>query len=337
MQLAGSAVPPDLAVRLARLCRARTRDPAARVSQLEPMPGHAGFSYGFVLDRTGAEPEQLVLRMPPPGARAVGPADVVGQARLLQALKRNGVPVPAVRWLGSDPRWLGRPFSVVERLEGASVSLEDPAAAPPAAELAEAALGAAEVLAHLHRLDWSSVAPFLGPPLEAAEDVTRWDPFLERAAEPELVALAPTLRSMLLAAAPPAPRTGIFHGDFQWSNLLLDRGKLVAVLDWELAAVGPVLNDLGWLCLFSDPESWAPPFDLPAVPPPRDLVSAYERASHSNVGALGWYRALAGYKFAIIAALNLGLHRRGKRPDPFYELLVPSVPRLLARGLALLG
>jgi aminoglycoside phosphotransferase (APT) family kinase protein len=331
-----SAVPPDLAGRLERFCRARTRDPAARVTQLGPMPGHAGFSYGFVLDRTGAEPEPLVLRLPPPGARAVGPADVVLQARLLRALGRHGIPVPAVRWLGSDPRWFGRPFSVVERLEGASVRLEDPAAAPPAAELAEVALGAAEALARLHRLDWSSVAPFLGPPLEPAEDVTRWDRFLERAAEPGLVALAPTLRSRLLSAAPSRPRTGIFHGDFQWSNLLLDGGSLVAVLDWELAAVGPVLNDLGWLCVFSDPESWAPPFELPAVPPPRDLVSVYEAASGTAVDAVGWYRALAGYKFAIIAALNLGLHRRGKRPDPFYEELAPSVPRLLGRGLELL-
>ncbi len=51
---------------------------------------------------------------------------------------------------------------------------------------------------------------------------------------------------------------------------------------------------------------------------------------------LPWHRALAGYAFAVIAAFNLMLHRRGKRVDPHHELLAPSIPRLLERALEVL-
>lgn len=325
----------ELTAQLERLCRAETGDPSATVTALEPLPGHAGFSYRFDLVRGGRR-DPLVLRLPPPGVRHEGSADVVRQARLLQALGPTAVPVPRVLWFGEDERWFGRPYHVVELLPGKTVSLDDPANVPDEATLLAAGGAATASLAALHALDPEPFVALLGPPLELAEDVERWDRFAARAAEPGLVALFPELRAALLATAPRAPRNGIFHGDFQWSNLLLDGGRLVAVLDWELARSGPVLNDLGWLCVFSDPASWAPPFRLPPVPAPELLVEAYSAAGGQTAGVT-WHRALAGYKFAIIAALNLMLHRRGKRPDPFYELLAPSVPRLLARGLELLA
>src|SRR6266545_723054 len=68
------------------------------VEGLRAMPGHAGFSYGFSVD--GSE---YVLRVPPPGVRHAGPADVLRQGRLLQTLGAAGVPVPTVRGLGEEP------------------------------------------------------------------------------------------------------------------------------------------------------------------------------------------------------------------------------------------
>jgi hypothetical protein len=51
---------------------------------------------------------------------------------------------------------------------------------------------------------------------------------------------------------------------------------------------------------------------------------------------VAWFRALAGYKFAAISGFNLMLHRRGKRPDPYWERLESSIPRLFERGLEVL-
>ncbi len=192
-------------------------------------------------------------------------------------------------------------------------------------------------LADLHRLDPAGAASALDEPLDLHADIARWDRFVQRAGDPELVADVPKLRSALCARIPSAPRLGILHGDYQWSNLLVRDQQIAAMLDWELASVGPTLTDLGWLCLFSDPECWNPPIVLPTLPSPQALVSEYARQSLDDVSEIDWYRAHAAYKFGIIAALNLGLHRRGKRHDPFWEELAPSVPRMIGYGLELLS
>jgi aminoglycoside phosphotransferase (APT) family kinase protein len=42
---------------------------------------------------------------------------------------------------------------------------------------------------------------------------------------------------------------GIVHGDYRIGNALVDGGRLTALLDWELAYVGDVRFDLGYLAL----------------------------------------------------------------------------------------
>jgi aminoglycoside phosphotransferase (APT) family kinase protein len=192
-------------------------------------------------------------------------------------------------------------------------------------------------LTDLHLLDPSRAATVLDNPMDLQADIARWDRFIERAADPQLVANVPDLRAKLCARIPQEPRIAILHGDYQWSNLLVRDECVVAMLDWELAAVGPALTDLGWLCLFSDPECWAPPIVLPPLPRPGQLGTEYAEQSGDNIDEIDWYRAHAAYKFGIIAALNLGLHRRGKRHDPFWEDIAPSVPRMIERGLGLLS
>jgi aminoglycoside phosphotransferase (APT) family kinase protein len=321
---------------LASFCRAHSGDPAAAVSDVRAMPGHAGFSYGFTL-RTADGEQRLVLRLAPPGVRPEGTADIVRQARLIDALAPTEVPVPPVRWFGAEERWFGRPYAVVGHLAGRPLWQPDGPGTPSGGATAPMARAALRALVALHRLDWRERAPHLGEPLMSEPDIVRWDRFYERSAEPELVALGPEVKRRLLATQPVAPRVGIFHGDYQWGNLLFDGECLTGVLDWELANPGPALNDLGWLMVFSDPASWGPERGkLPDVPAPERLAELYAEELGEPLEHVAFYRALAGYKFSIIAGFNLMLHRRGKRPDPYYELLRSSIPRLMERALEVL-
>jgi aminoglycoside phosphotransferase (APT) family kinase protein len=325
-------VVPDIADRLAAFCRAHC-GPSARVGSVTAMPGHSGLSVGFEVEGGSGAPRH-VLRMPPDGVRHEGPSDVLRQAAVLGALRGTAVPVAPISWAGDDPGWFGRPYLVTEWLEGSTVGLESGGELPDGLEAEAAAAQAVAALAALHALDAAALLPGWAA-ASAEEDVLRWDRFADRGADPALVALGPQVRGRLLASVPPGSRIGLRHGDYQWSNLLFDRGRLLAVLDWELASLGPVLHDLGWLCVFSDPEAWRMEGMWSTTAPPARLAELY--AEHGgDTEALGWHRALAGYSFAIIASFNLMLHRRGKRPDPHYELLAPSIPRLLERALEVL-
>ena len=297
------------------------------------MPGHSGLSFGFEVRGVG-RPARHVLRLPPAGVRHEGPSDVLRQATVLRALAPTAVPVTPVSWAGDDPRWFDRPYLVAEWLDGATVGLEEDAGLPGGLDAETAAREAVAALGALRRVD----AARLLPGWEVAtpvSDLLRWDRFAERGADPALLALAPEVRARLLATPPDGGRIGLRHGDFQWSNLLFHEGRLRAVLDWELASVGPVLHDLGWLSVFSDPASWDGEGMWSITVAPERLAELYA-ADGGALDGLAWHRACAAYSFAVIAAFNLMLHRRGKRVDPHYELLAPSIPRLLERALEVL-
>ena len=145
-------------------------------------------------------------------------------------------------------------------------------------------------------------------------------------------------RVFLLERLPAAPHIGICHGDYQWANLFYTDERLVAVLDWELWGVGAMLTDLGWILLFADDAAWAHEGRGPSrLPAPAQLQAMYADAFGAAVEDVAWYRALAAYKFSIITGFNLMLHRRGKRHDPYWEILRPSASRLLERALELLA
>ena len=81
------------------------------------MPGHAGFAYGFRVQSNDVT-ESWFIRLPPPGVKWVGTADVLRQVCVLNALDGTDVPHCSVKWSGDDPKWFGSPYFIVPWLEG---------------------------------------------------------------------------------------------------------------------------------------------------------------------------------------------------------------------------
>lgn len=333
----------ELHERLGPFARDRYADPDAHVLDVHAMPGHAGFAYGFTVE-SGGRRESWFLRLPPPDVKWQGTADVLRQVTVLDALDGTDVPHCSVRWSGGEGdelRWFGRPYFIVPRLEGDVLRVGTGEWAESVGPEARLALGAEimTALAGIHRLDWRPLT-YLGDPIPFADDVTRWDRLVERAADPERLALAPEVRRRLLETVPEDAPVGVFHGDFQTANLFCSTGRephLKAVIDWELTGIGATLNDVGWICTFSDPQAWAVgPEGRPMFLDPETLIGLYERAWGAELPDLAWFRALAAYKFAAITGFNLMLHRRGKRHDPLWETTRESMTPLVERALDLL-
>jgi aminoglycoside phosphotransferase (APT) family kinase protein len=214
----------ETATGLNALVRARTGDPGARAHPLEVLPGHAGFSYSFILERLdGRSPAaKFVLRLAPPGVKIDGPADIVRQARIMASLADTPIPVPRVIWYGDEPQFFGRPYFVVEFLEG--FKLGDSALPPD--HLKRLARKGVEMMAVLHGVAWEPRREAFGDPFPLSEEMKRLDYLLDRPTlDSAVVARGPELRDRLRASLPANPRIGCVHGDFQWSNVLFHEDR----------------------------------------------------------------------------------------------------------------
>jgi aminoglycoside phosphotransferase (APT) family kinase protein len=309
-------------------CRARLSRPELRVLSIEPIPeGHSGFTYFVTIDDASG-PRRFVLRLPPPGARAAGPADVVRQGRIMAALHAAGLPAPAIPILTSDPVVDGRPFILMEAVEGTRIERAGVDQRP-----LDIAGSAVRVLKRLHALPVEKTGIGDEPPVGLQAEMLRWLWLMERAPD-ELTRRAGELGGLLAAKLPVERKPTLVHGDFHYGNMLFRGHEVVAVLDWEIAQIGQPLLDLGCLCIVSHRRKYegAPNPGGSVDIPVEDLYRLYG----AEADEMRWYLALSLYKYASIFGYNLMLHRRGKRPDPMYEGLTGTIVGMIDEGIALL-
>jgi len=292
-----------------------------RVKSIEPIPeGHSGFTY-FV-------DEDFVLRLPPPGARIAGPADVVRQGRIMSALRSVGLPTPAIPLMSSDAAIDGRPFILMERVDG--VRIEETARRENPLDIATSAVN---VLKRMQSLPIEKTGIGDEEPVGLREEMMRWAMLMQRAPE-ELTTRAGELGGLLAAHIPTERAPTLVHGDYHYGNMLFRGAEVVAVLDWEIAELGQPLLDLGCLCSMTVRRRFA---DAPS--PGGALAIEMEELFDIygvNADEMGWYVALSLYKYAAILGYNLMLHRKGRRPDPMYEGLTGTIVGMIDEGITLL-
>ncbi|GAA1532467.1 phosphotransferase family protein [Nocardioides humi] len=305
---------------LERHCRRAWNLPDLHFRGMSVIPeGHSGLTY--FIDADGAPDARYVLRLPPPKARHLGPADVVRQGRIMAALRGEGVPVPRVHACGTDPDVLdGTPFLLVEAVDG--VRAEIAVADTDSDTLAKATV---EVLRRMHAVPVERTGLAGEPPADLPAEIDRWSRLMSRAPA-ELDVFGARLAQRLRDTCPPEEPPTLVHGDFTYGNILYRGGAVAAVIDWEIASIGQPLIDLGSLCTV------AKRVEFPRDPNPSGAVEARPEQLMEWYGAdsavTGWFVALSYFKYASIQAYNLGLHRSGKRPDPIYDLLPETIEGL---------
>ncbi|MDP9166785.1 MAG: phosphotransferase family protein [Actinomycetota bacterium] len=218
----------------------------------------AGMSNETVIVRCGPDANgqagpRFVLRLPP--LYPTFPEhDFTAQAAVQDAVARLGVPTarPTVEL---DTDFLGSPFIVMPFIDGeipGQQSLFDPwLTGATDAERREAQREMVRMLATIGRLDWRSAGldTILGEVDGSLEvQVQRWCDYLTWAegdrALPRVEAVAAWCRDNQPAEGPPA---SLVWGDPRLGNLVMDESRCIrAVLDWELATIGPAEMDLGW-------------------------------------------------------------------------------------------
>jgi aminoglycoside phosphotransferase (APT) family kinase protein len=311
------------------------------VAAVEPLSGNSGVNYVFTLVRDGIAEEPLVLRLSPADVRRRGNTDVLRQVPLLDALARAGLPVALIRWSEAESGFFGTDAFIQEFIDGRPLHMFDPnlSVAGGPKEIECMVRQGIDAMVAIHAFDWRTTLSRWSPPRDITEELGFWERLSDRMAEPDWVGEAQALAGQLRATAPSSAPLGLVHGDFQMNNVLFSpRHELLAVIDWEIAGIGPQPLDLGWLALMTDPTCWHDDYlrDLRVRCEPGALLEMYERAGGAPIERFEWWEALACFRFAVIAGFNLRLHRTGKRTDELYETLATSVPVMLARGRELI-
>ena len=309
-------------------CRERLGRPKLRVISVDSIPeGHSGFTY-FALIDDGGGPRRFVLRLPPPGARIAGPADVVRQGGIMAALHAAGMPAPSIPVMSSEPVVDGRPFILMDAVDGTRIETAGVEQKP-----LDIAASAVKVLKRLHALPLDQTGIGDEAPVSLQAEMLRWLWLMERAPE-ELTGRSGELGGLLAAGVPAERRPTLVHGDYHYGNMLFRGAEVVAVLDWEIAQIGQPLLDLGCLCTLPHRRKYE------GAPNPGGAVDvAVEdlfRLYGVDAGEMRWYVGMSLYKYAAILGYNLMLHRRGKRPDPMYEGLTDTIEGMISEGIALL-
>jgi aminoglycoside phosphotransferase (APT) family kinase protein len=314
---------------LQRECRERLGRPGLRVMSIEPIPeGHSGFTY-FVSIDDGEGLRRYVLRLPPPGARIAGPADVVRQGRIMAAVHTSGLPSPAIPALSPDPVVDGRPFVLMDAVDGTRI--EEAGVEQKPIDIATSAI---RTLKNLQALPLERTGIGDEAPVGLQAEMLRWLWLMERAPA-ELTSRAGELGGRLASDVPAERKPTLVHGDYHYGNMLFKGSDVVVVLDWEIAQIGQPLLDLGCLCIVSHRRRYA------GAPNPGGSVDVPIEELYKLYGVdaeeMRWYLAMSLYKYASIFGYNLMLHRRGKRPDPMYEGLTDTIVGMIDDGIAMLA
>ena len=206
--------------------------------------------------------EKVVVKRAP-AYGTIDPYDVHKEVAVHHAAASAGIPVPDLLGACDDASLIGEPFFAMAHVDGDFPHLAELDRWPvwqSEAGRRRVAEQIVEVMGQLHRLDWAAAGlPELvtgQPGASGAELMTglvnRWMGNVERDVYPTF-APVPILRDaarFLIDHAPEMPDVPpvLSHGDYRIGNLAFRGDELVAVLDWERAAVGPPLLDLGFFC-----------------------------------------------------------------------------------------
>ncbi|MCV7358834.1 phosphotransferase family protein [Mycolicibacterium fluoranthenivorans] len=225
------------------------------------------------------------------------------------------VPVPRVRWIDTTGDVLGTPFFLMDRVDG----IVPPDVMPytfggnwfadaPVDRQRELQDSTVEVLAKLHSIpDAAQRFAFLSesdPPGDtplarhfgwlkdwyefSVPDIGRSE-LVERA----LGWLADNFPAEVAATTPV-----LAWGDSRIGNVLYEDFRPTAVLDWEMATVGPRELDVSWIIfahmVFQELAGLAGLPGLPDVLREEDVRASYERLTGATLGDLRWFYIYSG-------------------------------------------
>ncbi|WP_433574421.1 phosphotransferase family protein [Nocardia brasiliensis] len=251
--------------------------------------------------------------------------------------EKSDVPVPRVRFIEPTGEVLGTPFLLMDRVDGVVPPDVMPytfggnwlfdASPEQQHRLQHSTI---EAIAALHAIpDARTVFGFLTPVQPGTSALERtlnraraWYEFAARDTGP-----SPLVERILVWLTANLPETTpgddvLSWGDARIGNCLYRDFVPAAVLDWELATIGPRELDVAWLVFAHRVfQTIAQTFGLPGMPGflrEADVVATYAECAGRPLGDLTWYTLFAALNYCVVFL------RSGGRQIHFGEMARPD-------------
>lgn len=195
---------------------------------------------------------ELVVRRPPFGSTVKSAHSMIREYRIMKALKPVFETVPEVLAYSDDESIIGAEFYVMRRVAGQVAGdrelPEDWGFSQD--DTRRLCISFWTKLIELHQVDYlaAGLEDFGRPEGYARRQVEGWNGRMQTAATADGETFEDVQGWLLENLPSEEPAPAILHGDFRLDNVILDKEdpfKVIALLDWEICALGNPLMDLG--------------------------------------------------------------------------------------------
>jgi aminoglycoside phosphotransferase (APT) family kinase protein len=279
-----------------------------------PATGLSSETLFLDVDWSGSH-ESLVARLPPDGDGLFPVYDLAAQGRVQETVAAAGLPAVVPLAVELDDTWVGAPFLLMPHLDGRVVRADTAflrkgwLAEAPADDQARLHAGFLDLLAGIHRIDITDGrCDFLPGARQRttggtlADELDRWAQYLAWAAEGDTPAVLADAVAWCRRRLPdPEPPPSLLWGDVQLGNVLVaDDMTIAAVLDFEMASVGPAELDLAWFLVLHRMTVDRCGCELAGFPGQGATVAGYEGRLGRPLSDLGWFEVFAALRSGAI-------------------------------------
>ena len=284
---------------------------STRISNITRIPeGWETEIYSFTLEYEEAEKrkiEDLILRIYP-GDDALQKS--AKEFNVMKKLHEVDFPVPRVLQLELDSSPFGKPFVIMEKIDG---QLMLPVFLESSDERRQVLINLfSKIFVDLHTLDWRQFVPDPSP--YETEDPYAWinhklsrmkgavDHFEKNEFTPVLDWLETRSSDV------PCERLSLTHGDYHPNNVILREDGAAFVIDWGATDIADYRSDLAWTLLLTSTYGY---------PEIREIIfSEYQRIAGYRVEEIEYFEVMAAFRrlFDISVSLSNGAIKRGMRP-----------------------
>ncbi len=271
-----------------------------------------------------------ILRTSPKGANIKSAHDMVREHRVLSLLRPHFNYAPKPLHLCEDDTIIGRPFYLMEKVEGLIPRKEFPGEInkQQARELCHELI---DVHVALHEIDINETGLIeLGYPQGYIErQITGWNQRYQNALLTDSLK-AEKLRQWLVDNKPNDEQACLIHNDYKFDNVVLspqDPTKIIAVLDWEMTTVGSALMDLGcsmayWIQKDDSPSMQAirlMPTHLDGMMTREQIVDYYAKKRGIKIDDFNYYYIFGLFRLAVIVQQIYKRYAQGTTHNPAFK------------------